>query len=52
VLSLKISTLPKGKTYSYNNKDEVYLNLVMNYMPETLYSLIKKYNKRKEIMPP
>lgn len=36
--------------YINNNKDEVYLNLVMNYMPETLYSLIKIYNKKKEIL--
>jgi hypothetical protein len=36
--------------YFNNNKDEVYLNLVMNYVPETLYSLIKKYNKKKEIL--
>jgi hypothetical protein len=24
----------------------------MNYVPETLYSLIKKYNKKKEYIPP
>jgi serine/threonine protein kinase len=34
------------------NEEEVYLNLVMNYVPETLYSLIKKYNKKKEQIPP
>ena len=33
-------------------EDEIYLNLVMNYVSETLYSLIKQYNKKKENIPP
>ncbi len=33
------------------NSQEVYLNLVLEYVPETLYSVNRYYTKRKEIMP-
>lgn len=45
-------TQGKNVFYLRFQEDEVYLNLVMNYIPETLYSLIKKYNKKKEQIPP
>lgn len=31
--------------------DEVYLNLVLEFVPETIYSISKYYNRRKEAMP-
>ncbi|XP_077286061.1 glycogen synthase kinase 3 beta homolog shaggy isoform X2 [Arctopsyche grandis] len=34
-----------------DNKDEVYLNLVLEYMPETVYRVARFYSKNKLIMP-
>jgi serine/threonine protein kinase len=31
--------------------DELYLNVVMDYMPETVYRVIKHYNKMRQQMP-
>ena len=42
----------RKKSKKLNKEDEVYLNLVTNYMPETIYSVIKKLNKKKERINP
>lgn len=34
-----------------NKNDEVYLNLVLEYVPETIYSLAKHYNRNREPFP-
>lgn len=34
-----------------DNSEELYLNLVLEYVPETIYSIIKYFNKRKEYIP-
>jgi len=34
-----------------DNPDEKYLNLIMEYMPETLYKELKTYSKAKKQMP-
>ncbi|KAI9313182.1 kinase-like domain-containing protein [Dichotomocladium elegans] len=43
------------KSYFYNQvenkQDEVYLNLVMEYIPDTLYRSIRLYAKQKQTMP-
>ncbi|KAI9497680.1 kinase-like domain-containing protein [Zychaea mexicana] len=43
------------KSYFYNQvenkQDEVYLNLVMEYVPDTLYRAIRHYAKQKQTMP-
>ncbi|GAB2271661.1 Shaggy- protein kinase theta [Dionaea muscipula] len=37
--------------YSTTEKDEVYLNLVLEYVPETLYRVLKPYGKTSQHMP-
>ncbi len=32
-------------------KDEVYLNLVLEYIPETLYQVARSYSKNKQSFP-
>ncbi len=32
-------------------KDEVYLNLVLDFVPETVYRVIRHHSKAKQIMP-
>ena len=32
-------------------KDEVYLNLVLDYVPETVYRVARHFNKAKTIIP-
>lgn len=43
------------KSYFYNQvgdkEDEVYLNLVMEYVPDTLYRATRHYSKAKQHMP-
>ncbi|KAK3202480.1 hypothetical protein GRF29_161g1324383 [Pseudopithomyces chartarum] len=44
------------KAFFYNNgdrpqKDEVYLNLVLEYVPETVYRASRYFNKMKTVMP-
>mmetsp|Transcript_33619 Transcript_33619/g.32656 ORF Transcript_33619/g.32656 Transcript_33619/m.32656 type:complete len:92 (+) Transcript_33619:50-325(+) len=34
-----------------NNKDEKYLNLVMEYVPDTVYKILKSHNKQKIPLP-
>ena len=38
-------------TTASDNPDEEYLNLIMEYMPETLYKELKTYSKAKKNMP-
>eukprot|EP00249_Psilotum_nudum_P021599 c28168_g2_i1 orf=774-1865(+) len=37
--------------YSNNDKDELYLNLVLEYVPETVYRLAKHYHRMGQRMP-
>lgn len=37
--------------YSTTEKDEVYLNLVLEYVPETVYRVLKHYNRMGQHMP-
>lgn len=37
--------------HSATDKDEVYLNLVMEYVPETVYRIAKHYNRMNQRMP-
>ena len=32
-------------------QDEIYLNVVMDYVPETVYRVLKHYNKMKQPVP-
>jgi glycogen synthase kinase 3 beta len=32
--------------------DEVYLNVVMDFIPDTLYRVMKQYMKMKQVVPP
>ncbi|GIQ81312.1 hypothetical protein KIPB_002254 [Kipferlia bialata] len=34
-----------------NRSDELYLNLVLNYVPETVYSILKQYSRLRQHMP-
>lgn len=43
------------KHYFYTNgdaNDEVYLNVVMEHVPDTLYKIMKNYMKQKQNVPP
>ena len=46
VVSLRHHFISKG-----SKSDDVYLNLVLEYIPETVYSVAKHYNRAKESMP-
>jgi len=35
-----------------SQKDEVYLNLVLEYVPETVYRVARNYSKNKQTLPP
>ena len=37
--------------YSTTEKDELYLNLVLEYVPETIYQVSKHYNRANQLMP-
>ncbi len=42
------------KAFFYSNgdkKDEVFLNLVLEYVPETVYRASRHYTKLKQVMP-
>lgn len=34
-----------------DKQDEIYLNVVMDYIPETVYRVLKHYNKMKQPVP-
>ncbi|CAI8026517.1 Glycogen synthase kinase-3 beta, partial [Geodia barretti] len=36
---------------SGDKKDELYLNLVLDYVPETVYRVIRHHSKAKQVMP-
>ena len=46
VVALKHHFISKG-----SKSDDVYLNLVLEYIPETVYSVAKHYNRAKESVP-
>jgi len=46
-----IVTLKQHFESKGNRNDEEYLNLVLEYVPETIYSVAKYFTKRKESMP-
>eukprot|EP00339_Tiarina_fusa_P018076 CAMPEP_0117034398 /NCGR_PEP_ID=MMETSP0472-20121206/24494_1 /TAXON_ID=693140 ORGANISM="Tiarina fusus, Strain LIS" /NCGR_SAMPLE_ID=MMETSP0472 /ASSEMBLY_ACC=CAM_ASM_000603 /LENGTH=377 /DNA_ID=CAMNT_0004743559 /DNA_START=26 /DNA_END=1159 /DNA_ORIENTATION=+ len=41
----------KNCFYSNGDKDELYLNLVLEFIPETVYRVIKHYNRTKRQIP-
>jgi len=42
----------KHAFYTQGDKqDEIYLNVVMEYVPETVYRVLKHYNKMKQPVP-
>ena len=49
-VSLPIPILPKAELIA-RQKDEVYLNLVQEYVPETVYRASRYFNKMKTTMP-
>lgn len=52
IVSLKHYFVSGGSSGGNNGKgDEVYLNLVMEFVPETMYSLSRYYTRRKELLP-
>ena len=51
VLQLKFHYTSKGTSLNIKAHPEEYLNLVLEYMPETLYSVIRSYTKRQDVMP-
>lgn len=36
---------------SHQQKDEVYLNLVLDYVPETVYRVARHYSRAKQTLP-
>jgi len=46
IIALKHHFLSKG-----SKSDDVYLNLVLEFVPETIYSVAKKYYRTKDLMP-
>ena len=44
-------THTRTHTHTHTQKDEVYLNLVMEFIPETVYRVARHYNKNKQLMP-
>ena len=46
VVTLKHSFVSRG-----SKPDDLYLNLVLEYIPETIYSVAKYFSRRKELMP-
>lgn len=46
VITLKHAFYTQG-----DKQDEIYLNLVMDYMPETVSRVLKQYNKMKQPIP-
>jgi glycogen synthase kinase 3 beta len=43
----------KNSFYSSGDKpDELYLNLVLDYVPETVYRVSRHYTKMKQTLPP
>lgn len=51
---LEHSNIVKLKYFFYSSgdkKDEVYLNLVLEYIPETVYKVARHYSKSKQTIP-
>mmetsp|Transcript_27495 Transcript_27495/g.20657 ORF Transcript_27495/g.20657 Transcript_27495/m.20657 type:complete len:154 (-) Transcript_27495:243-704(-) len=46
IITLKHAFYTKG-----DKEDEIYLNVVMDYVPETVYRVLKHYNKMKQPVP-
>lgn len=40
-----------GLAFSLFQKDEVYLNLVLDYVPETVYRVARHYSRAKQTLP-
>jgi hypothetical protein len=45
------SSHDENKILTDNQKDEVYLNLVLEFVPETVYRASRHYSKLKQVMP-
>ena len=50
VLVLSVHHVSSSYNYLFQ-KDEVYLNLVLCYVPETVYRVTRHYNKSKQYIP-
>jgi hypothetical protein len=51
---LRHTNVVKIKHYFYQNgdkEDEVYLNLVLEYVPDTVYKVVRNYTKAKAAVP-
>jgi hypothetical protein len=48
VIFLFIVTMHHHFVSKGSNSDDVYLNLVLEYVPETVYSISKQYNQLRE----
>ena len=46
IITLKHAFYTQG-----DKEDEIYLNIVMDYVPETVFRILKHYNKMKEQVP-
>lgn len=52
---LEHCNIVKLKYFFYSSgdkKDEVYLNLVLEFIPETVYRVARHYSKSKQTIPP
>ena len=52
--SIKHRNIVRMENYFYSNgkkKDEIYLNLVLEYLPHTAYSYTSTFSKKNEFMP-
>lgn len=49
----RVGTTPLSQTSSAHNlqRDEVYLNLILEFVPETVYRASRYFNKMKTVMP-
>lgn len=46
-----LCSLPSLTLTTNKQKDEVYLNLVLEFIPETVYRVARHYNKQKQTIP-
>lgn len=51
LLDFFLKHFPDFLLFFYLQKDEVYLNLVLEYIPETVYKVARQYAKNKQTIP-
>ena len=49
--SCDLSLLSRSPSACLSQKDEVYLNLVLDFVPETVYRVARHFNKAKTTIP-